>query len=123
MKDLLLLSILVFASVSMHAQEQTRTLTAQPVKQETVAAKPIKLQKVQPAPGTILTNETDSLAGETAAHCDAVIAAIDQKIAYVQADPEMSGRAQANGWFEKMAGYRANYVARKEALLLREEQH
>ncbi len=122
MKNLLLALPLLACSV--YAQEQpVRTLTAQPATKQAATSQPVRLQKIQQAPGTIITQETDSLAGETIAHCDAVIAAIDHKVAYIRSDQSKAESAEANGWFDQMARNRAAYVARREALLQREQNH
>lgn len=57
---------------------------------------------------------------ETIAHCEAMIKAIDNKVAHVKSDPEQLQRAIAAGWFDRMASNRERYVTAKKAL---EEQN
>ncbi len=97
------------------SQTQAQTMNNQHIGE----SRPVQLRKVQTSTHS---NTSDSLAGETIIHCDAMLEAIDQKVAYIRSDQSMSERAQANGWFDKMAGYRAKYLARKEALIQREKQ-
>ena len=58
----------------------------------------------------------DSLAGETIEHCNAMIKAIDNKVAHVQSDQAQREKAVANGWFDRMAANRERFSARKKAL-------
>ncbi|WP_300663293.1 hypothetical protein [Fluviicola sp.] len=97
------------------SQTQAQTMN----NQHTGGSRPVQLRKVQTSTHS---NASDSLAGETITHCDAMLEAIDQKVAYIRSDQSMSERAQADGWFDKMASYRAKYLARKEALIQREKQ-
>lgn len=66
------------------------------------------------APGVI---QADTMANETIEHCDAMIRAIDNKVAYVQSDQTMRDECEANGWFDKMAYTRSRFVSRREALI------
>lgn len=66
-----------------------------------------------------LTAVPDSLENESIAHLDALITAIDNKVAYVNNDQTMREKALADGWFDKMAANRKRAVARKEALIAR----
>lgn len=100
------------------------TLPALAQQPETVKARPRELTTIrsEATGGKTLVAVPDSLEGETIEHLDVMIRAIDTKVANVQNDQTMSEKAQADGWFDKMAAYRARAVARKEALLARESQ-
>jgi hypothetical protein len=67
--------------------------------------------------GTPAAASADTMANETIEHCDAMIRAVDNKVAYVESDQNQREAAVASGWFQKMAYTRARYVARKEALI------
>lgn len=73
--------------------------------------------------GKPLVAVPDSLQGESIEHLDAMIRAIDNKVEVVNSDQSLKEKALAEGWFDKMAAYRARAVARREALLLRESQN
>ncbi len=60
----------------------------------------------------------DSLKGETLAHIDYCINAIDSKVEYVNSDKTMREKAEKDGWFIQMGNSRKNWVARREALVI-----
>lgn len=115
MKNCLLLFSLLLLSLAGQAQEQPKTTVRKPLE-----AKPLQaVNSGHYSVGTPKATPSDSLAGETIAHCDAVIQAIDNKVEYVKSDQEQNEKALSTGWFDKMAASRARYVARKEALIAR----
>jgi hypothetical protein len=115
MKNCLLLLSLLWLSLAGQAQEQPLPRERKPIQ-----AEPLKSgNSGHYSVGTPKTTPSDSLAGETIAHCDAVILAIDNKVAHVQNDQEQHEKALANGWYDKMTAARARYAARREALIAR----
>lgn len=108
MKNYLLLTTVLLLSGFGHAQTQKPPVRTplQPMKSEATGAAP----KVAAA---------DSLQGETIEHLDALIQAIDGKVAFVKNDPEQNEKALASGWYDKMAATRARSVAKREVLVAR----
>ena len=48
---------------------------------------------------------------------DTNIAAIDQKVAHVNANPQEKQNAEANGWFQDMENIKSELLVKKTALL------
>lgn len=113
MKNYYFLFSFLFVGSFACAQEKS-----EPVRQN-VKLTPIKSSSSVPAPKAI---QADSLAGETVEHLDAVIQAIDVKVAYVNGDAAEKEKALASGWYEQMAASRARLVARKQELLRRQNE-
>jgi hypothetical protein len=108
MKNYLLLTAVLLLSNFGHAQTQKASgrTPLQPMKSEATAATP----KVAAA---------DSLQGETIEHLDALIQAIDGKVAFVKSDQTENEKALASGWYDKMASTRARCVAKRQVLVAR----
>jgi len=115
-RKLLVLSALQLVGFGLFAQQQTTT-------RRSTELKPVKLNSV-PSTGTTnsLSNSSDSLNGETIEHLDAVINAIDSKVAYIKTDQTESQKATESGWFDMMAKQRAILVAKREVLLARKTE-
>lgn len=86
---------------------------------EPAKARPRELKTIhsEATGGKKLVAVPDSLEGETLEHLNVMIQAIDNKVAYVKNDQTLTEKAEADGWFDKMAEYRARAVARREALI------
>lgn len=98
--------MLLFSGGVMYAQQTGRSFReAGQLHSEATGARTLEVQ------------ETRSVQTETAEHLEALIRAIDTKVEYVNSDQELREKALAEGWFERMAQYRAEAVAKKEALL------
>ena len=113
MKNYLLVCMLGCALPTLAQQEE-------PAKQRPRELTTIRSEKTG---GTPLVAVPDSLQGETIEHLNILIQAIDNKVEVVNNDQSLKEKALAEGWFDKMAAYRARAVARREALLQRESQH
>jgi len=113
-RKLLLLSVLQCIGIGLSAQQ-----TTSPRK---VELKPIKSQTATTSGTTVSTTgqTQDSLAGETVEHLNSVIDAIDSKVAYVKTDEAESKKATDSGWFIMMARQREILVAKREALIQRQ---
>lgn len=88
----------------------------------TIELKPVKSQTTTASGTTVSTSgqAQDSLAGETVEHLNSVIDAIDSKVAYVKTDEAESKKATDSGWFIMMAKQREILVAKREALIQRQ---
>jgi len=113
-RKLLLLSALQLVGFGLFAQQQTTTRTEE--------LKPMKLQPAT-STGTTSSVSKDSLAGETIEHLNAVINAIDSKVAYIKSDQTENKKATESGWFDMMAKQRDILVAKREALIQRQNQN
>lgn len=79
----------------------------------------LKTKSLSPQNQVILP---DSLKNETIEHCEAVIEAIDRKVDYIKNDQDENAKALESGWYIQMAETRARMVARKEAIILINQQ-
>jgi hypothetical protein len=106
---LLLTAILLFCNI-LDAQELqgAHPKEVKPLRSEATSAKTMKAGH-------------DPLEGETIEHLDAVILAIDHKVSFVKNDEEQHKKALETGWYDKMAKSREKLVAKREALLEREQ--
>ncbi len=117
-RKLLVLAALQLVGFGLFAQQQTST--TRPAQQ-----KPVKLHAATSQPKKVIVSSNtpkDSLEGETLAHVNAVIKAIDHKVAYVKSDQSENQKAIETGWYDKMAEQRAIFVAKREVLLQRENE-
>ena len=123
-KNYFTLGAFLLLGILTYGQETKRERKVSPIKSEatgTTGKGGVKESK------TPLANEpqpvvADTLAGETIEHCDALILAIDNKVAHVKSDQYQNEKALATGWYDKMANNRAGYVARREALIARKQK-
>jgi len=68
-------------------------------------------------PASTVSIPADTLQGETVAHLNAYIQAIDTKVEYVSNDQSLREKAMVSGWFDQMKVARARAVAKRDALI------
>lgn len=91
------------------SQETPKTI------RKTQTPQKVKAISVKPANTIVFT---DTLKGETLAHIDYVISAIDSKVESVKNDPVQFQKAESIGWFKQMEDSRNSWVKRRDALII-----